>query len=152
MISKEKLEKLKLDSEENATLNGFIGKAVRNNYTFTIYTNKAGVAPSGGIQQVYNQAVDTLITYAGILDKNIRGHNTNFDPLADGETALMVGRVKATDLLSILQLIIREKTYNEEMRRKEMAIKELRARIDDLKTPAEKRADLEKDLILLEQA
>lgn len=142
MISKDKLQKIKLTAEENTQLNSFIGKAVRSNYKVNVLTNRAGVSPSNGIQELYNQNTETLIIYAGILDKSIKGHTSNHDPLAEGESAYMVGEVKGTDLLHVLDLIIREKTYNRAVNENEAAIKLLQAQLDDLKTPEERKGDL----------
>jgi hypothetical protein len=149
-MNKQEIEALKLTSEENSQLNDFIGKAVRNNYTFGVLTQRVAVTPKMGVQELYNQSEETLITYAGLLDKNIKGHITNFDPRARGEKAYMIGRVKGSDLLNILQLIIKEKAYNTEVENAILRKENIKAKLEDLKTPEEKRKELEAELSLLE--
>ena len=146
MISKEKIQSIKLSGDENSHLNDFIGKAVRGNYKFNILTNKVGVAPQCGVQEVYNQNTETLIIYAALLDKQIRGHVTNFDPFAEGNDVFMVGKVKGDTLLTILKLIIREKSYNAAMSERVATANSLQSQLDDLKTPEERRKDIEKQL------
>jgi len=147
MTSKEKLEKLKLNIEENKSLNDFIGTCVRRNNKFQILTNKATPYPHVGIQEVYNANTEVLIEYAKILDKKVRDHVGDFNPLADAaDQDLVVNGVIAKDLLVQLRLIIREKTYVSELNSLRAKQANLNAQLEDAKSPEEKKADINRQL------
>lgn len=157
LMSKEQLEKIKLTSDENARLDRFIANAVRRDIKFTILTERAGVAPIVGIQEVYNSPEDTLGTYEGLLNKQAQGHTTKFNP-REPETSKAHhvpgsrDRVLSTDMVVILQLILREKVYNSEVSLRGDTIENLKAKLDTLATPDEQKATLRKQIEELEGA
>jgi hypothetical protein len=154
LLTKEKLDSIKLKQDEAVTLNTFIGVSVRGNYTFTLLTNRAGVSPAMNIQEIYNQNIPTLSTYGELLAaQNAKQGSATFDALGDGPRAYMTpgnNEVKATDMLDILRLVIREKTYFIESAKKAGELRNLKATLDNMATPEEQKAKLIQQIATLE--
>lgn len=154
LLSKEKLDSIKLKQEETSVLNTFIGVSVRANFSFTLQTRKLGVSPVMNIQEIYNQNTDTLVVYGEILSvENNKHGNATFDALSEGPSAFMTpGRneVKASDMLDILKLVIREKTYAIEKGKRATALRQARATLENMATPEEQKLKLVKEIAELE--
>lgn len=154
LLSKEKLDSIKLKQEEVTTLNTFIAVSVRRNFTFTLLTRKAGVSPAMNIQEIYNQNTPTLQIYGEILSAEVTKYGAvSFDALAEGDKAYMTpgaNFVKGSDMIDILKLIIREKVYILETAKRGDHLKAVRAQLADMKTPEEKKAELLTEIAALE--
>lgn len=154
LISKEKLDSIKLKQDEAVILNTFIGLSVRGNFTYTLLTRKAGVSPAMNIQEIYNQHTATLSTYGEILSaENGKHGSATFDALGEGASAFMCpgnNRVKASDMLDMLKLIIREKTYFIETAKRAEALRQARTTLENMATPEEQKLKLVKEIAELE--
>lgn len=154
LLSKDKLESIKLKQEETVHLNTFIGTSVRSNFSYTLLTDRAGVSPAMNIQEIYNQNVATLSKYGMLLtaEQNKRG-SADFDALNTGNTAFMTpgnNLVPASDMLDVLKLIIREKTYFSEVGKRTAVLKELNKELENMATPEEKKQSLIREIATLQ--
>lgn len=138
-------ELIKLTTEEDNKLNVFVGKAVRKNLSFPVLDTRLANANRLTVQDMFNANIETLQK----IGKSLKKMQADFDPEFSSTESQKVGGVEISDLIDIIKLIIKEKTYKTaaaDIRKKKL---ELATTIAGMKTVPELRADAEKQLAAL---
>lgn len=129
---------------EKAELNAFIVKCVLNNAGFP--SEKIGTSKVT-IQQLINEhSVNTLINFGDFIEKKLTANGSSFKSKMG---VLRYNNVPATELVSALHSIIKYKEYEEELEARKERMKEVANLLENLKTPTERRTELEAEMLLL---
>lgn len=137
------LQKLTLD--EDNKLNTFIGKAVRKNLSFPVLDTRVMNANKLTIQDMFNASVDTLQK----IGKSLRKMQADFDSEFSSTETQKVGGVEISDLIDVIKLLIKEKTFKAQAAALRKQKLELQAKIAEFRTPQELREIAEKELAAL---
>ena len=148
-MKKEEVQALQPKPEDIALLNTFFCKAVRGNYQFKLITGNMAVTPTVDITGLYNTNLTTLNTYgdgiASLIEKNA-GKGTWRKSAKDTIYMLPGTFVPAQEALDAIALIVAEKEYYAALAKYQYHIAALKSKLEDFKTPTEKRLEIEKEL------
>lgn len=143
-----KLAELKLTTEEDAKLDAFIGKSIRKNARFPLLSNRVGVGSNVTIQDIYNSNSDSIRDLGKFLNKLISDNDPEFSV---GKPELSFNGIPATDLKEALKLILKEKEYKSKLTLAVRTKRSLLEQKESLKTPEERRKDIDAELALLSE-
>lgn len=143
-----KISELKLSSEEDAKLDSFIGKCIRRNSKFPLLTNRVGVGSDITIQEIYNQNPESIKQLGKFLNKLINDNDPEF---SSAQAELKFGTILATELKEALKLILKEKEYKSALSKAVAQKRRLLEAQESLKTPEEKRKEIDAELAELSE-
>lgn len=134
-----------LTQAEKETLKNFIGTCVFEGAKFP--SNTVGVN-TVTIQELFNErTIDSLESYGDMIEKRNNQQGSSFK---SKRGPLKFGGILATDLINALHLIIKYKEYEAYKAKLNKKIAQLKAEIQEAKTPQELRAEKETELKELE--
>lgn len=134
-----------LSAEEKTKMFAFIGKCVCENRQFRLGASLKTSMPLN-IQDIYNLNVASLREIGKTLKKVIN----DFDSEFTSSTKPLIGDVPAEDVLEVVKFMIRDRLHTKALEDKKETIKELKAELESLATPEERRLKLTAQLAALE--
>lgn len=141
------LKDLKLTEQEEKTLFTFVGRAVIKNAKFPLLSNRVGSSSYVTIQEIVNSSEETIRNMGKFLNKLINESDSEFDE--DSKEVSFSG-IKAVELKENLKLILKLKKYKNEISKARKLKSQLMLERDALKTPEERKQELDKELKELE--
>lgn len=141
------LKSLKLTEVEEKQLNEFVGKAVMKNAHFPLLGNRVGVSKNVNIQEIVNSNDSTIREMGKSINKLINDSDTEFS-LDTKE--LSFNGIKAVDLKEALKLILKLNAYKSEVSKARRLKQELTSERNALKTPEERRQEIDAQLKAVE--
>ena len=139
MTKREKLSKAELQK-----LQEFVGKCVIENVTFPPIQMGGS---SATIQEImHNRSVETLGKYNDFLETQ-SGKVSRLDRINGLEKEKRIGNssITYTEAVSNIDLIIKNKVYEEYKAKIDARLKEINNELESLETPKEKKSKLEKE-------
>jgi hypothetical protein len=139
MTKREKLSKI-----ESAKLQDFVGKCVIENVTFPPV--QMGGSNSTIQEIMHGRSVDTLGKYNDFLETQ-SGKVSRLDRINGSEKAKRIGNSSVTyaEAVENIDLIIKNKLYEEYRAKVEDRVKEINKDLESLETPKERKTKLEKE-------
>lgn len=141
-----KLSDLKLTAEEEVKLDSFIGKATRKNAVFPLLSNRVGVSSKVTIQDIYSSSAQTIREMGKFLNKLISDNDPDFSV---EKQSLKFGTIAAEEVKEALKLILKEKEYKSKLAAAKATKRALLEKQDSLKSPEERRKEIDAELALL---
>jgi hypothetical protein len=138
-----KLSDLKLSSDEEKSLNEFVGKAVLKNAKFPLLGNRVGVSANVTIQDIVSSNDETIRSMGKHVNKLLADSDSEFD---EGAKEISFSGIKAVELKDALKLILKHKAYKEAASEVKRLKNKLKSERDLLKTPEERRKEIDAEL------
>lgn len=133
-----------LSKEEKESVISFIGKSVWENISFP--SNSAGYQ-NITVQEITNKTVAQLESYGTFIEKSYLSTGSRFGKAKSQKTW---GSITVNELVTFLELVIKNKEYEAEAKRRESKAKFIKDQLENLKTPEERKKELEAELAGLE--
>ncbi len=143
-------KKVKLTTDERTKLQNFYAKCVENNVVFPSIT--PGTANNTIQELLHQRSITSLDRYADVLEKNINSVSRTEKRNGASEKTLPGSDITYRETVEVIDLIIREKEYQEYVRTMSTKKATLEAKLQDLKTPEELRKDIEAELESINKA
>ena len=142
-------KKMKLTTDERTKLQNFYAKCVENNVVFPSIT--PGTANNTIQELLHQRSITSLDRYADVLEKNINSVSRTEKRNGASEKTLPGSDITYRETVEVIDLIIKEKEYQNYVSTMTAKKESLKAKLEDLKTPEELRKEVQAELDSIEQ-
>lgn len=142
-----KLTAVALTAEEKAKLESFVTKCVMNNASFP--PSRVSNARMHVQELLHNRSLSELNNYGAMIFNQNKKSDWNALAAGTEDKSVYGTGHTATEICEAIALMMKNKTYMEAKEKAWARKAELMEKLEDLKTPSERKAELEAELALL---